>query len=148
MANNREIVIKEEDPKAPRFVFPFFPNFKFDLPFLKTNSTEASGKEVERRTGTVDDESTGNDGAKPSFVRFPKTQSVVPPPLETEAEESAKTSNPIILWQVYALGGILIARWIWARWNERRPKGRNPNDENSQNRRSSDENEGRPSGNE
>ncbi|KAK4283975.1 hypothetical protein QN277_000870 [Acacia crassicarpa] len=152
MANDKEIVIKEEDPKAPSFVFPFFPNFKFDLPFLKPNPSkpvEASGKEAERRTATtVGDEGIGSNSAKPSFVRFPKTQLVVPPPLETEAEESSKTSNPIILWQVYAFGAILVSRWIWARWTERRPKGRNPNDEDSQNRPSSDQNEGRPSDNE
>ncbi|KAI9118747.1 hypothetical protein K1719_010192 [Acacia pycnantha] len=124
MANNKEIVIKEEDPKA-------------------------SGKESERRTAaTVGDEGTGSDSAKPSFVRFPKTQLVVPPPLETEVEESSKTSNPVILWQVYALGAILVSRWIWARWTERRPKGRKPNDEDPQNRPSSDQNEGRPSDNE
>ncbi|XP_054786201.1 uncharacterized protein LOC129292638 [Prosopis cineraria] len=150
MAKNSEIVIKEEDPKAPRFVFPFFPNFKFDLPFLKPNPSkpvEASGKAVERRTSM--DEGTGNETAKPSFVRFPKTQLVVPPPMETEAEESAKTSNPIIIWQVYALGAILVSRWVWARWNERKPKGRNPNDDNDQNRPPSDvNNEGRPFDNE
>ncbi|KAI9082950.1 hypothetical protein K1719_035093 [Acacia pycnantha] len=116
------------------------------------------GKESERRTARLGDEGTGSDSAKPSFVRFPKTQLVVPPPLETEVEESSKTSNPVILGgivfrfdvfecsdslcAVYALGAILVSRWIWARWTERRPKGGNPNDEDSQNRLSSDQNEG------
>ncbi|KAI9081786.1 hypothetical protein K1719_036048 [Acacia pycnantha] len=59
------------------------------------------GKESERRAAAdVGDEGTGSDSAKPSFVRFPKTRLVVPPPLETEVEESSKTSNPVILWQV------------------------------------------------
>lgn len=28
----------------------------------------------------------------------------------------------LAFFQVYALGGFLVLRWIWARWKERRPK--------------------------
>lgn len=108
MANSNEIVVKEDDPKAPRIVFPFFPNFKFDLPFLKPNPSKVVDKEGEKRTAVVGDEGDGNESGKPSFVRFPKTQVVVPPPLETEAEESTKTSNPIIIWQVLSLFLLLV----------------------------------------
>ncbi|KAI9081800.1 hypothetical protein K1719_036062 [Acacia pycnantha] len=127
-------------PRPPR---PHPHNESFPSPAKPFKARVGLGKESERRTAaTVGDEGTGSDSAKPSFVRFPKTQLVVPPPLETEVEESSKTSNLVILWQVYALGAILVSRWIWARWTERRPKGGNPNDEDSQNRLSSDQNEG------
>ncbi|XWS75259.1 hypothetical protein CRYUN_Cryun01aG0070700 [Craigia yunnanensis] len=47
-----------------------------------------------------------------------------PPPLEFEAEECVgRTSNPIVLWQVYAIGGFFLLKWIWARWKERKEMG-------------------------
>ncbi|KAF7811544.1 uncharacterized protein G2W53_032520 [Senna tora] len=118
MAKNNEIVMKDEDPKSPRIAFPFFPNFKFDLPFLKPNPSPSGKEEEGRRTAAVvggDEGGNTNESLnKPGFVRFPKSQ------------------------VVYALGAILISRWVWARWNERKGKGRSPNDEN----KPSDEGEG------
>ncbi|KAF3570386.1 hypothetical protein F2Q69_00061551 [Brassica cretica] len=41
-------------------------------------------------------------------------------PLKLEAEPSSgSTSNSLVIWQVYALGGFLVLKWAWARWNER-----------------------------
>ncbi|KAK1276070.1 hypothetical protein QJS04_geneDACA010061 [Acorus gramineus] len=43
------------------------------------------------------------------------------PSLRIESEET-DSMNPQNLWQVYAVGGFLVLRWLWARWQER--KGR------------------------
>lgn len=33
--------------------------------------------------------------------------------------------------QIYAVGAFLVSSWIWARWNERKARGRSPNDEDA-----------------
>ncbi|KAK2998221.1 hypothetical protein RJ639_024173 [Escallonia herrerae] len=64
-----------------------------------------------------------SDEPKPNGVKF--IRSTVPP-LKLEAEIEGRETNPALLWQVYAVGGFFILRWVWARWNERR----RPSDEN------------------
>lgn len=59
--------------------------------------------------------------SKPNVVRFPLTQPEVKvPPLKLESDEAEKDTNPIVLWQVYALGGFIVLRWVWAKWQERK----------------------------
>ncbi|KAL5569525.1 hypothetical protein UlMin_026100 [Ulmus minor] len=113
MAENTEIASKNVDPKEPTNIFSFLSKLKLQLPFLKQEPKE----------GVVvvgDEEGNRSESRKPDVVTFPKAQLVVPPPVAVENEETGKTSNPIIIWQVYALGGFLVLRWIWARWNERK----------------------------
>ncbi|KAG7560561.1 hypothetical protein ISN45_Aa05g020790 [Arabidopsis thaliana x Arabidopsis arenosa] len=53
-------------------------------------------------------------------VSFPYNPPKTAEPIKFEAEPSpGRTSNSVILWQVYALGGFLVLKWAWARWNER-----------------------------
>ncbi|KAL1199854.1 hypothetical protein V5N11_013109 [Cardamine amara subsp. amara] len=53
-------------------------------------------------------------------VSFPYNPPKNAEPLKHEAEvSSGRTSNSVVLWQVYALGGFLVLKWAWARWNER-----------------------------
>ncbi|KAI4352626.1 hypothetical protein L6164_006860 [Bauhinia variegata] len=151
MAESTEISIKQDAAKEPFNVFSILPKFNFQiphlnlqLPFLKPGPGKeaAGGKEEAKQNAVVSDEAISNESLKPDFVRFPKRELIVPPPLETEAEEqSNKTSNPIILWQVYALGGFLVLKWVWARWNERRGKGTSSDDDDSSQRRSSGDSE-------
>ncbi|KAJ8475925.1 hypothetical protein OPV22_019652 [Ensete ventricosum] len=47
-----------------------------------------------------------------------------PPPLRLEGEESNENMSHRNVWQVYALGSFMILRWIWARWRERRDRGK------------------------
>ncbi|KAI0515770.1 hypothetical protein KFK09_008437 [Dendrobium nobile] len=58
-------------------------------------------------------------GSSPSMVVFPR-QIIDLPPLKLEVEDSSEDMNPRNMWQVYALGGFMLAKWIWARWKERR----------------------------
>lgn len=51
-------------------------------------------------------------------MRLPNRQTI--PPLKLEAEELEQDTNPVVLWQVYTIGGFFILKWAWARWNERR----------------------------
>ncbi|KAG2669353.1 hypothetical protein I3760_14G030700 [Carya illinoinensis] len=125
MAENTQIASSKEDPKAPKNLFSLFPKFKLELPFLKPGPKPEVRvvEEVKGEIVTGGDEGAETTNQKPDVVRFSERRALVPAPLVTEAEESsAKTSNPVILWQVYALGGFLVLRWIWARWQERRGK--------------------------
>ncbi|XP_059429447.1 uncharacterized protein LOC132163252 [Corylus avellana] len=136
MADNTEIESSKEDPKTPRNLFSLFPKFKLEFPFLKPGPKAEVGVKEEVKREIVVGGNEGEEGMveKPDVVKFAERKAFAPPPLVVEAEESsAKTSNPVILWQVYALGGFLVLRWMWARWQERTKKGPsdNENDEPS-----------------
>uniref|UniRef100_A0A1J3DBW6 Uncharacterized protein n=1 Tax=Noccaea caerulescens TaxID=107243 RepID=A0A1J3DBW6_NOCCA len=58
-------------------------------------------------------------------VSFPYNPPTNTEPLKVEAEvSSGKTSNSLVIWQVYALGGFLVLKWAWARWNERNERSK------------------------
>ncbi|TQE08946.1 hypothetical protein C1H46_005329 [Malus baccata] len=98
MAENTEIVIKEDDPKGPKNLFSLFPKFKLQLPFLKQEPEAASVVVAEEPRKP--EEGTESKTPKPVFMSFPKAQVVAPPPVAVECEDPiTKTSNPIILWQ-------------------------------------------------
>lgn len=102
MAENTEIVSKEEDPKGPKNLFSLFPKFKLQFPFLKQESKAGVAVEDEPAKAVAGDKGLESETQKPDTVRFPKAQLVVPPPVAVENEEpSTKTSNPIILWQAW-----------------------------------------------
>ncbi|KAF3434134.1 hypothetical protein FNV43_RR25237 [Rhamnella rubrinervis] len=130
MAENTGIVSKEEDPKAPSNGFSLFPKFNLQLPFFKQQPKKAGvSVEDEPTKAVLGDDENQTKSQKPEMVSFPKAQPVFPPPLAVENEEHGKTSNPVILWQVYALGGFLVLRWIWARWNERKAGKKDSSDD-------------------
>ncbi|KAM1124772.1 hypothetical protein ACFX1Q_040105 [Malus domestica] len=109
MAENTEIVIKEDDPKGPKNLFSLFPKFKLQLPFLKQEPEAASVVVAEEPRKP--EEGTESKTPKPVFMSFPKAQVVAPPPVAVECEEPiTKTSNPIILWQAWLFypGGLLL----------------------------------------
>ncbi|KAI4346430.1 hypothetical protein L6164_007326 [Bauhinia variegata] len=149
MAESTQIAIKQDTNKESFNLFSLLPKFDFKLPnlnlqipFLKPDSTKvgASGEEEAKPNAVFGDEGCPDEIPRPEFVIFPEKGLIAPPPLETEAEnQSNRTSNPIILWQVYALGGFIVLKWVWARWNERRAKGKSlDDDENGRGRSSGD----------
>ncbi|RXI06559.1 hypothetical protein DVH24_025695, partial [Malus domestica] len=101
MAENTEIVIKEDGPKGPKNLFSLFPKFKLQFPFLKQEPEGVVVADEPRKA----DEGTESNIQKPVVVSFPKAQVAAPPPVALSA-----------------LGGYLVLRWIWARWQERRDK--------------------------
>jgi len=92
-----------ESPKNP-FV-PFFPNFNFNfqLPRLFLPPKKHQHDDGGDKNKAVPKLQEGG-GLAPNVVTFPKTQlaAVVSEPLQAESEiSSTKTSNPLILYQVY-----------------------------------------------
>ncbi|XP_022133498.1 uncharacterized protein LOC111006063 [Momordica charantia] len=119
--------MSEETPKSPLPLnwFSFLPKFQFRLPLPVFDAKKPPAAVVDE--GQNQEALANDDARKPEFVRFPKADVAVAS-VEAEADISGKTSNPAVIWQVYALGGFLILSWAWARWKERRPQ-RRPNDD-------------------
>ncbi|KAG4201623.1 hypothetical protein ERO13_A05G289401v2 [Gossypium hirsutum] len=113
-ANNKEAQSKSKNPLEPRNFFSMLPRVEFKFPSFDQQS-EKPDASVEKEEQI--------EIAKPPSV-FMGNRRKNPPPLEFEAEEClGRTSNPIVLGQVYAIGGFFLLKWIWARWNERKEMG-------------------------
>ncbi|KAL1342396.1 hypothetical protein HN51_028957 [Arachis hypogaea] len=125
---------QQPPPQLPHFpnLFAFLPKFNLQLPFLNLPPPKPKNADTPNADAAGDgakEENKSSNNTKPGFVRFPKSEVVALPHLEAEVEESTvKTSNPFLLWQVYALGALFISSWVWARWNERKAQGKSPND--------------------
>ncbi|KAF8403195.1 hypothetical protein HHK36_011294 [Tetracentron sinense] len=119
-SENAAIVSKGEDQKKQGPLFAIFSDFVLKFPQLKQETKVEVVAEEPKKTG--DEESKTQ---KLDVVRFSGTRQSIPP-LKLEVEESAQGMSPGNMWQVYALGGFMILRWLWARWNERRAKDDSP----------------------
>ncbi|XP_010243285.1 PREDICTED: uncharacterized protein LOC104587387 [Nelumbo nucifera] len=110
---NKAVTIKEEDKQKARGPwFSTFPAFRIIFPPSKQETNVVSVA-----TDIVEE----SKAQKPDFVRFPDVRTEYPP-LKLEDDEVVQESSSRNMWQVYALGGFMILRWIWARWKERRDK--------------------------
>ncbi|KAG2257768.1 hypothetical protein Bca52824_077062 [Brassica carinata] len=107
---------RESDSSPPQLKLPSFVVNLF--PFLQPKSpSPANGADGAPKPagGVSKDKETQN-----STVSFPYNPPKSTEPLKLEAEPSSgSTSNSLVIWQVYALGGFLVLKWAWARWNER-----------------------------
>ncbi|XP_039071921.1 uncharacterized protein LOC120219126 isoform X1 [Hibiscus syriacus] len=120
MAKNLEIQIEEKKPKFPKNLLLFLPK----LPFNRKRSVEVVIQNKHNEKQLSDDDNTISKTNKAAdVVKFSEPRPAVPPPLTLQADDSGTTSNKIILWQVYAIGGIFLVKWIWARWKERKEMG-------------------------
>ncbi|KAG8390531.1 hypothetical protein BUALT_Bualt01G0093200 [Buddleja alternifolia] len=99
-----------------------FPQKKESDDKVEPAAASSQAEPIVIKPAVVEDESE-----KPAVVTFPK-QSFTPVKLEAEAEDSERSTNPVLLWQVYAIGGFFILRWAWTRWNERKGQ-KKPDDE-------------------
>ncbi|XP_047307166.1 uncharacterized protein LOC124910546 [Impatiens glandulifera] len=123
--NSRIATVDVNERKMQNFNFSFlhqFPLFNF---FFRNQ--DASKQE------TVTVEQIPKEESKPkpnpAFVKFPTTlPSVLSLKLEGEESEKEESSNPVVLWQVYVIGGVLVGKWLISRWQERRAKD-NPSSE-------------------
>ncbi|KAK2403920.1 hypothetical protein P8452_09777 [Trifolium repens] len=127
-----QVVEASEPPKKP--IFPFFPNFNFNFqipqfPFPpKHHRHDDGGDDKNKETPKLQSEGAQHG---PNVVTFPKSQQVVVVPSpESDGQNKTKTTNPVIIYQAYAIGAYFLARWIWARWDEKKGRGGSPDDEN------------------
>ncbi|XP_051116618.1 uncharacterized protein LOC127241540 [Andrographis paniculata] len=69
-----------------------------------------------------------DESGKPGVVAFPRRNFVPLKLEEADAEAAERSTNPAVLWQVYAIGGFFVLRWAWKRWNEHKGQ-KKPGDE-------------------
>ncbi|WCJ19181.1 hypothetical protein M5689_001480 [Euphorbia peplus] len=120
---------QQHDEQDGGNIFSFLSKFPF---FGRESATQSVVKE-EPNTAVV----TETPKPKPNIVSFPNSTQLVSNPLGVEVEESSgKTHNPLIIWQVYALGGFIIVKWVLARWKERNERAKKSAEDGNQ---SSDE---------
>ncbi|KAK4359699.1 hypothetical protein RND71_021928 [Anisodus tanguticus] len=101
---------QQNKPTNP-FVCNFLQFFKPPPPVTKKIEPTATSVEKEEKT---------------DVVKFPKQEL---PSLKLESDGiNEPNTNPVVLWQVYAIGGFFVLRWAWSRWNERRGN-KKPSDE-------------------
>ncbi|CAN1174352.1 hypothetical protein LINPERPRIM_LOCUS9847 [Linum perenne] len=130
VATGKDQAESMETNKGP---FSFLTNFNFPNPFDKRPDTPPPSTQLPK-PDVVGETVKESQPPKPTVVRFPNPPSVVPPPIEAEAEvTSGKTHNPVVIWQVYAIGGFMILKWVWARWNERKERAKKGSSSSSSN---------------
>ncbi|CAH1430801.1 unnamed protein product [Lactuca virosa] len=113
--------------KFTKFVNSRFPPRPAEKDVVKVETeSKGSGDSVFRSSEVVEPEVS-----KPVVVRFPDARTTTVPPLKVEAEELEQDTNPVVLWQVYAIGGFFVLRWVLARWKERRANKKKPSNEDS-----------------
>ncbi|GAB4836324.1 hypothetical protein Ancab_001239 [Ancistrocladus abbreviatus] len=128
-----EVTASQQHPRPPNAAgsnLPFLsllPKFQFNFPLANLQSkSEKNVAAVEDQPSNRTDEDSRT--YKPDIVKFSSHQPKIPS-LKLESEEAEQSSNPLVLWQVYALGGFMIVRWVWAKWQERKKTKRGPSNE-------------------
>ncbi|CAA0814390.1 Unknown protein [Striga hermonthica] len=128
MEEAKNAVHIEEQEKNP--ILLLLSNLKLPFP-LKKNNGGSGGASLEQ--GAASSQTEGptmaeveNERDMPATVTFPRRFTHVK--LEVETEVSDQSTNPLFLWQVYAIGGFYVLRWAWMRWNE--GKGQKKSDNN------------------
>ncbi|KMZ76167.1 hypothetical protein ZOSMA_106G00730 [Zostera marina] len=97
--------------------------------------------EIEQDTqSATSSKKDANVSPPPKMVFLPNSRrnKILPPPIKLHDQEEEKQGmNPNNMWQVYAFGGFLVLRWIWARWRERKKNqgrgGEEPSSDNVEN---------------
>ncbi|KAL9419207.1 hypothetical protein AB3S75_037042 [Citrus x aurantiifolia] len=111
-AQDTQIESENKDSKEPKNLFAHFTNLLFSAPIFN-NKQERNKSEGEEREAA-------EASKKREVVKFSDPKPIDPPPMKLEVEDSEQ--NPAARYLVYALGGFLVMRWLWARWQERKER--------------------------
>ncbi|KAL6554334.1 hypothetical protein OROMI_020007 [Orobanche minor] len=131
MEDSKNLSYQPEEQKNPFIIFytNLISSIKLPFPPKKNGAksepaaTDYQAADPLKLTPPV----AADDDRKPDYVKFPR-QNLEPVKLESEANIAGQTTDPLILWQVYALGGFLVLRWAWRRWHERKGQKKPGND--------------------
>ncbi|CAK7325330.1 unnamed protein product [Dovyalis caffra] len=126
-----KIVSQNDSSQKPKNLFSIIPKFELKFPFF--NKSVPLAKE-ETKIAVVSEGGENESGnQKPNIVSFPNARPLITSSIEVEAEESSgRTHNPVIIWQVYALGGFIVVKWLWARWQERNERAKKASSDDNQ----------------
>ncbi|XP_076946806.1 uncharacterized protein LOC143618484 [Bidens hawaiensis] len=97
----------------------------FRLPFLPP--PPAVKVETEKKAVVRGGEVT--EVTKSTTVTFPDGNKKSVTPLKLESEGAEQETNPVVLWQVYVIGGFFILKWAYGRWNEHKERKKQSKDD-------------------
>ncbi|KAI7749845.1 hypothetical protein M8C21_027510 [Ambrosia artemisiifolia] len=120
---------KQTNPVTSLFSNLFTQIINFRLPFLPPAKKEVMKVETERKAVVRDGEVV--EVSKTATVTFPDGRKKTVEPLKLESEDAERETNPVVLWQVYVIGGFFILKWAWGRWNEHKERNK-PSDDDDQ----------------
>lgn len=134
MADKEITIVTKNDTVSTNPLSAVFSKFSegfnnLPLPFkFPLAKKEAAKVETERKATVRGGEVT--EVKKTTTVTFPDARSkTTAPPLKLESEDADRQTNPLVLWQVYAVGGFFVLKWAWGRWNERRERKKPSNED-------------------
>ncbi|XP_076957314.1 uncharacterized protein LOC143632772 [Bidens hawaiensis] len=100
----------------------------FRLPFLPPPKKDVVVKvETEKKAVVRGGEVT--EVTKSTTVTFPDGNKKSVTPLKLESEGAEQETNPVVLWQVYVIGGFFILKWAYGRWNEHKERRKQSKDD-------------------
>nr|GEX24865.1 hypothetical protein CTI12_AA210430 [Tanacetum cinerariifolium] len=136
MADKEITIVTKNDTVSTNPLSAVFSKFSqgfnnLQLPFFPPplGKKEAVKVETERKAVVSGGEVT--EVKKTTTVTFPdgRSKSSAATPLKLESEDADRETNPLVLWQVYAVGGFFVLKWAWGRWNERRERKKPSNED-------------------
>lgn len=93
VAENKEVRRRDRNPLEPKNILSMIPKIELKFPFFNQHSEKPEPLVKKEEEVEI---------AKPPSLFMGNRQKQLPPPLEFETEEGVgRTSNPIVLWQVY-----------------------------------------------
>ncbi|XP_074311119.1 uncharacterized protein LOC141646992 [Silene latifolia] len=115
----------ENQPNNPFVFLCNIPKFLLNALMNFTNNKQQNAENIESVKNVEEEETVVplSNFTTPDVVRFPLVKHDVPP-IKIEGDDIKDDTNPIILWQVYALGGYIILKWAWGKWQERQAKAK------------------------
>ncbi|KAK1409663.1 hypothetical protein QVD17_36192 [Tagetes erecta] len=102
-------------------------NLPLPLPFLPQAKKDVVKVETEKKAVVRGGEVV--EVSKSATVTFPDGRKQTVAPLKVESEVAEHETNPVVLWQVYVIGGFFVLKWAWGRWNEHKERKKSSNDD-------------------
>ncbi|KAL9995256.1 hypothetical protein Hdeb2414_s0023g00637051 [Helianthus debilis subsp. tardiflorus] len=118
---------EQTNPVTSLFSNLFTQVINFRLPFLPPVKKDVVKVETERKAVVRDGEVV--EVSKTATVAFPDGRKKTVEPLKLESEDAERETNPVVLWQVYVIGGFFILKWAWGRWNEHKERKKSSDDD-------------------
>ncbi|XP_071734620.1 uncharacterized protein [Rutidosis leptorrhynchoides] len=135
MSENKALTVHKIDNESIKFenplssLFSKFTQVLSNLPLPQLPSAKKDVVKVETEKKAVVRGGEVVEVSKTETVTYPNDRTKTVSPLKLESEDAEKKTNPVILWQVYAIGGFFILKWAWGRWNECRERKKPSNED-------------------
>ncbi|XP_071707042.1 uncharacterized protein [Rutidosis leptorrhynchoides] len=135
MAENKALTVHKNNDVSFKFqnplssLFSKFTQVLSNLPLPQLPSVKKDVVKVETEKKAVVRDGEVVEVSKTATVTYPDGRTNTVNSLKLESEDAEKETHPVLLWQVYAIGGFFILKWAWGRWNELRERKKPSNED-------------------